>query len=210
MGQDVECVDALEAQAQHLRAEASFMLQSNLPRATRMFGYESLAPLELFDQVATHTEGRPSNIIQTFDNMNAALVWCAMDFYTFLSFVKVFRQEETHFVGTTLVWCAMKRKSFYIFLYFFVIRQSFSSRRNTFRGDDFGLVCDEKKKFLLFLVLFCHSSKFFVKKKHISWGRLWSGVRASFQRDISAREVTMPYLQSHRQLLGDHRPRRTG
>lgn len=73
MGQDVECVDALEAQAQHLRAEASFMLQSNLPRATRMFGYESLAPLELFDQVATHTEGRPSNIIQTFDNMNAAL-----------------------------------------------------------------------------------------------------------------------------------------
>jgi hypothetical protein len=37
--------------------------------------------------------------------------------------------------------------------YFFVIRQSFSSRRNTFRGDDFGLVCDEKKKFLHFFVI---------------------------------------------------------
>jgi hypothetical protein len=35
--------------------------------------------------------------------------------YLFWSFVKVFRQEETHFVGTTLVWCAMKKKSFYIF-----------------------------------------------------------------------------------------------
>jgi hypothetical protein len=89
-----------------------------------------------------------------------------------ISFVicQSFLSRRNTFCGDDFGPVCDEKKVFTCFCISFVICQSFLSRRSTFCGDDFGLECDEKKKFLpLFNTFFGHSSKFFVKKKHVLW-----------------------------------------
>lgn len=72
MDADVECVDALGVSTEALRRAATLILRSNLPRATRTFGFETLTPLARFDQVVADTKHRAAHILRTFDTMSAA------------------------------------------------------------------------------------------------------------------------------------------
>lgn len=71
MDADVECVDALGVDSEALRRAATLVLRSNLPRATRTFGFETLTPVARFDQVVADTKDRAAHILKTFDAMSA-------------------------------------------------------------------------------------------------------------------------------------------
>lgn len=69
---NVECVDALGsgASCDERRAAAVSILASNIPRATRTYGYEAQTIVNRFEQVVAETYDRSINFQKTFDSMS--------------------------------------------------------------------------------------------------------------------------------------------